>query len=288
MAVLKRLLKEPLLQFLFLGALIFAADALLNDRTAGLNGDHYRIRVTSQHMDAMRTVFRNEHGRLPTDTELQVSLEQWLEEQMLYRQGLALGLEERDVIVRRQLVQKMRFLIEDALPVKEPDEEALQAWLDEHPERYGRGPTVSLQQVFISRGRHGEESESKAVELLERLRQAPESFEALGDKAAVGGIVQDADVERLRRDFGQSFARAVHALPDNEWHGPIRSGLGLHLVRITERAEFAAASLEDVRDRVRNDLRLYQREQANREAMQRLRERFRIEYEVPPNTGAGG
>ena len=245
-------MKAPMLQFLLLGCVIFAADQWFNgDRDA----DSQRILISRQHMDALRAGFQQEHGRLPTDEELSLRLKAWIDEQVLYRQALTLGLEQNDAIVRRQLVQKMRFLLEDAIPVDEPDEQALQSWLDEHPERYGQA-------------------------LLEKLHGQP-------DQPDVNRI-DNVDHARLRRDFGRAFADAVMQLPDGQWQGPLQSGLGLHLVRITDRGDFTPARLADVHDRVGIDLRLHLREQANREAMDRLRRRFRIEYEDAVNSGAGG
>src|SRR6185295_2323909 len=99
--------------------------------------------------------FRAERGRDPDAAELQTRLDRWIDEQVLYREALALGLDRKDVIVRRQLTQKMRFLIEDATMPAEPSTAELQAWLEQHAERYGQPSTVSFQQVFLSRGRHG-------------------------------------------------------------------------------------------------------------------------------------
>lgn len=275
--MIARLLREPLVFFLLLGAVIFAVDAWLNGSRIT---DDSTIRVTRQHLDALRVNFSNEHGRPPADEELHASLRGWLDEQMLYRQALALGLEQNDAIVRRQLVQKMRFLLEDAVPVDEPDEQALEAWLEKHPERYGKAPTVSFDQLFFSRSKYGGDSGDAVLLMLERLRA--------GSDVPGSNRIDNVDHGRLRRDFGNQFADAVMQLPDNEWQGPLRSGLGLHLVRIVDRSDFVPATLAQVRDRVRNDLRLHLREQANQEAMQRLRRRFRIEFEDAANSGTGG
>jgi hypothetical protein len=280
-----RWLQQPLLQFLMLGALIFAADAWLNDRHSSV--DSYRIVVTNHHIDALTAAFKAEKGRLPGDAELQLRLQQWLDEQMLYEQAKSLGLDQRDAIVRRQMIQKMRFLLADAVPIPEPGIEELQTWLDEHADRYGHSPRLSFEQVFLSRGARGDAMGEAVQELILHLQAHPDDFRGKGDAFATGQEIDGFDEAAMRREFGRDFYQRVVALPDNSWQGPVASSLGLHMLRITQRRDFRPAQLSEVRDRLVNDWRVYQREQANAAAMQRLRQRFEVEYEGLDGMGAG-
>ncbi|MBI2383517.1 MAG: peptidyl-prolyl cis-trans isomerase [Gammaproteobacteria bacterium] len=275
-------LREPLARFLLLGLAIFAADRLLTGGDAASRGS--RIVVTASQQDALRAAFLAEHGRAPDAAELRARLDRWLDEEVLYREALALGLDRRDAIVRRQLTQKMRFLIEDGGVPPEPAPAELQAWLDRYPERYGKPRTVSFDQVFLSRGRHGAGLAQAAAQAAVRLGQAPDDFVGLGDPFLVGQVVSQADAGQLRRDFGADFAAALEQAPDGRWSGPLASSFGLHLVRVTARGAFRPARLEEVLERVRQDYRLAQRERRNRAALDRLRARYRIEF----GSGAGG
>lgn len=271
-------LREPLARFLLLGLAIFAVDRLFSGAT-GTDQTPGHIVVTATQQAALAEAFRAEHGRVARADELQARLDRWIDEQVLYREALALGLDRRDVIVQRQLTQKMRFLIEDSMPAAEPSEAELQAWLDQHTEKYGHPSTVSFEQVFLSRGRHGGRLASEAARIRQQLQDDPAGFVGLGDAFLVGQVVTDANTERLRRDFGAGFAESVRPLPQGEWSEPVASSFGLHLVRVTQRGSFRPATLPEVVDRVRVDYRMAQREEENRRALAELRARYRIEIE---------
>jgi hypothetical protein len=279
-ARVRRWLDEPLCRFLLLGLAILAADRLITG-SAGMPGGSQdpRIVVTAGRQAALAEAFRAEHGRAPRPDELQATLDRWIDEQVLYREALALGLDQRDVIVQRQLTQKMRFLIEDATLLPEPTAAELQDWLDRHPGRYGHGARVSFEQVFLSRGRHGERLAAEAERVARQLRTQPGAFVGLGDPFLVGQVVANADAARLRSDFGPGFEEALAQLQPGEWSAPVNSSFGLHLVRVTERRPFEPARLDEVSDRVRLDYQLAQREARNRATLAQLRARYRVEIE---------
>jgi hypothetical protein len=173
----------------------------------------------------------------------------------------------------------MRFLLEDASLPAEPSETDLQAWLNAHPERYGQGPRVSFEQVFISRGRHGDGLQSEAARIARQLERDPQAFVGLGDPFLTGQVVTAADAARLRRDFGAGFETVLVELPSEQWSAPVASPFGLHLVRVTEREPFRPAPLAEVIEQLRRDYTLAQREERNREALAQLRARYRVEFE---------
>ena len=271
-------LREPLARFLLIGIGFLAVDHAVRDRVAVVD-DAPRIIVSASRRDTLAEAFRAEHGRMPRAEELQALLDHWIDEEVLYREAVALGLDRGDTVVQRQLTQKMRFLIEDATLLPAPATAELEEWLARHPERYGRGPLVSFEQVFVSRGRHGERLAAEADRIVAELRSAPDAFVGVGDPFLVGQIVADTDPTRLRRDFGAGFAEALVAAPAGTWFGPVVSAFGLHLVRVTARAPFAPATLAEVAERVRVDLDLARREERNRAAIAELRGRYRVAVE---------
>lgn len=273
----RRWRQEPLLWFLLIGLAILGIDRWRVGPTEA--DDERRIVVSHSRQATLAAAFRDEHGRAPQAAELQAMLDRWIDEQVLYREALALGLDRRDVIVQRQMTQKMRFLIEDETLLPEPAPAELQAWLEAHPERYGRAPTVSFEQVFLSRGRHGERLAQEAARISEQLQREPQAFVGLGDPFLVGQVVTRADDNRLRRDFGPALVEAVARLPTGQWSQPLASAFGLHLVRVIAREPFERAVLSEVADAVRRDWRQAQRETRNAAALSQLRARYRIEFE---------
>lgn len=266
-----RFFRDPLFRFCLIGLAIFVLYAWWQP-PGGDSGDH--IEVSQSRIDAWRGQYRKDHGRLPSAEEQQHQIGLWVDEEVLYRQALRLGLHQNDSIVRRQLIQKMGFVIEGATPLPPPSDAELQAFLDADPERYGHAPAVSLEQVFLSRGRHGSQLQSQAEQTLAQLQQAPDDYVGLGDSFITGQRIAAQNERQLRADFGKSFVEQIRSLPAGQWQGPIESGFGLHLVRITERMPFRAAQLGEVRRQVEVDYRLHRQALARREALDALRREF--------------
>lgn len=276
---LKKLAREPITAFVLIGLAIFAADRLLVSASDGQNNGTSRIVVTATQQAALREAFRAESGREPDTQELQARLDRWIDEQVLYREALALGLDRRDLIVHRQLTQKMRLLLDSSAPLPEPDQAQLQSWLDQHQARYAHPGTVSFQQVFLSRGRHGAKLATEAAKLTTQLAAAPAEFVGLGDAFLTGQVIADANAAQLRRDFGPEFAEQLPQQPEGQWSAALPSGFGLHFVRITARTPGRPAQLHEVAERVRVDLRAAQRDQHSRQALDRLRQQYQVEVE---------
>ena len=276
----RRWWNEPLCRFLLLGGALLAVDHLVGRERFEALEEERQIVVSASRKEALVEAFRAQHSRPPRGAELRALLDRWVDEEVLYREALALGLDRGDTVVQRQLTQKMRFLIEDATTLPEPSPAELEDWLERHAERYGRGPLVSFEQVFLSRGRHGDGLAAEAARVAEQLRRARDAFVGVGDPFLVGQVVTEADPVRLRREFGAGFAEALAGLTSGEWSGPVASAFGLHLVRVTARAPFAAARLADVADRVRLDFDLARREERNRAALAELRERYEVVEDV--------
>lgn len=271
-----RWLREPLLQFLLVGACLLLAQRLFAPTVNSAVGGREIINVSGGQIAALDEGFRKAMGRAPTPAESRDLLERWLDEEAMFREGQKLGIDRTDAIVRRELQQKMRYLMEDLSPVPEPTETDLAGWLAKYPQRYGRPGMISFEQVFFGRVRHGDAAMSEAQTLLNALRMQPDTPTKAGDPFPGGSLWADQDEVALRRNFGGEFAVAVSSLPEGEWSGPVRSSLGLHLVRVTARSAFHPVPLSEVRERVLVDWRVAQRERLNREAVQKLRSRYSV------------
>lgn len=282
MTVLRSMLREPLLQFLLAGAVLLLAQRVLAPSVAGTS-QLQRIDVPEAQLKTLDETFRAAHGRLPDQRERNELAQRWIDEEVLYRQALVLGIDRTDAIVRRELQQKMRFLLEDTTPIAEPTELQLQQWLDQRPQQYGRPSTTSFEQIFFSRSRSDQPIEMRATKALQALTQSGADASKLGDPFP-GSMQWPTQSEAdLKRNFGGEFARALATLPLNVWSGPVRSGLGLHLVRVTARADYAPVKLDEVRHQVQVDYRLARRAEMNRKALDALRAQYDIRIaEVAP------
>lgn len=271
------LLRDPLLQFLAIGALLLLAQSLFSPANHRTQAGLQRIEIPATQSADLERSFREVHGRAPDAAEARELAQRWIDDEVLVREALALGLEKSDPIVRRELQQKLRFLLEDTTPVAEPGEAELQAWLDQHAQQYGHPGRISFDQVFISRAQPQGMDVTQKLQLVDAALIAhPDDFATLGDRLPGGARWSAQSETDLRRSFGEAFARAVAALPVGEWSAPIRSGLGLHRVRVSAREPFRAATLDEVRRIVAIDCRQARRAAANRSALDALRARYVI------------
>lgn len=276
-----RLAREPLVHFLLLGALVYGGARLFAD--AGERhidaGEAQRARLAS--------VYRLQYGTPPTESQLDSLLEQYVRGEVLYREGLALGLDRGDEIVRRRVIQKVEFLNQDA-EADVPDEAQLQAFFRGHADRYRHPADVSFEQRFFSPDLAGEaDARQRAERALRKLARssgvAAANSQPQGDAFADGAVFGSLDRDAITRIFGDSpLADAVFQAPQGVWSGPYRSGLGWHLVRVIRHTPAREATFAEVSSRVAADLRRDVSEQRNEAEYRRLAAKYRIVTEGPP------
>ncbi|HEX5789052.1 MAG TPA: peptidylprolyl isomerase [Woeseiaceae bacterium] len=279
---MRRLLREPLLHFVVLGAVLFALYSLLN-RDALRSPDE--IVVNEDRIAALGSQFERVWQRPPTPEELGGLVDNWVREEMLYREGLALGFETDDPVIRRRVVQKVTFMTE-ALVDEATSETELEHWLAEHPERYRIEPRISFRQVYVDPGRHGDALDAVLEGVRAGLASDPGAADTIaGDTTLLPGSVQDRSRSDVSRTFGEEFTAAVFDLPTAEWSGPIRSGFGLHFVRVAERAPGRQPALADVRADVERDLLAARRDRAQDAFLESLRDRYTVRDTTRDTTG---
>ncbi|NUQ72299.1 MAG: peptidyl-prolyl cis-trans isomerase [Polyangiaceae bacterium] len=269
---LRNWIREPLVHFVFIGAVIFSAHAYLRPPP------RRQITVSADFIAGLRAEHRARTGAPPTAEETQGLIHRYIEEEVLHREALALGLDVGDIILRRRLVQKMQFLLDDEAASVEPSESELQSYLDANAERYRLPAVISFRHVFVSRDRRGEGAIAEAERLLDSLRGGADSG-SLGDPFVQGSAWSRRTAKEIDAVFGAAFAEKAFAAKEGSWSGPIESSYGAHLVWVSERSEGRAPALSEVRARVRDDWRAERREEARKVAMDRLRARYQVVIE---------
>jgi hypothetical protein len=199
----------------------------------------------------------------------------------MYREALALGLDQDDPIVRRRLRQKLEFLFEDLTALEEPDDSELQAYLDANPEAYRQPSRYSFQQVYLNTSQRGPGVESDAKELLTRLRAEDIDAASAGDSLMLKRHFVNETDRDIERALGRQFLDGLVAVPSGSWQGPVVSGFGLHLVYIHERIAGKIPELSATRDQVFRDWSSEQRKETNQKIYQNLRKRYEVTFEDP-------
>ena len=171
---MKRLLREPLVHFLLLGAILFTVYAYAERGHGGVEQSK-QIQLTIDDLSQLVQVFRSQWRRIPTPEELRQLVEEKVREEVLYREALALGLEKDDTIVRRRMAQKMQFLAEDVAAAREPTREELETWYVANRHRFALPPRVSFRHLYFSPDRRGQGVRNDAEKALAKLAGQPES-----------------------------------------------------------------------------------------------------------------
>lgn len=279
-SLFRRLLREPLVHFLFLGAAMFA----LFNLTGGQKSDVGQIVVSAGQVENLVTTFARTWQRPPTQQELKGLIDDYIREEVLYREAVAMGLDRDDTIIRRRLSQKMDFLSDDFATQTEPTDAELRSYLQKHADSYREEPQVSFRQLYINADKRGESASNDARQLLLRVSTANSSdknLESLGDSIMIPHEFNLTSKSEIARIFGEDFAQQLVQLKPGKWSGPVRSGYGLHLVFILEMHQGGLPEFTRVRDVVRRDLLDARRRETREKLYQSLLAHYSVKIEFP-------
>jgi len=277
---MKRLLREPLVHFLLLGAGLFGAYAVLNRNQPAAPNE---ILVSAGQIETLAATFSKVWQRPPTAQELKGQIDQYVKEEMLSREAIALGLDKNDTVIRRRLQQKMEFIAEDFAAASDPTEAELADYLAKHPDQYAEEPRFTFRQVFLSSDTRGDRLRADANQLLADLKKRGKNADIpeLGDSTLLPLDLVNASQRSVVSQFGSEFTSALAELKPGEWSGPILSGYGLHLVFVSQRTESRLPALDEVREQVKRELTNERRQAANRKFLDELLKKYQVVIEWP-------
>ena len=277
---MKRLLKEPLLHFLLLGAAIFALYALVSKGSGAQPG---KVLITQGQVESLAVGFARTWKRPPTEDELASLVRDRVREEVYYREAMALGLDKDDTVVRRRLRQKMEFVSDDLIAQAEPNDDDLNAFLLAHADRFSVERRFTFRQVYLNPDKRRTTLAADAAQLLARLRQSGDKADvsALGDVFLLEHDFSLMPASEVARQFGVQFATRLGVLSLGQWQGPVESGYGVHLVMISERSEGRLPALADVREAVRREWANARRQEGNEKFFQQLLKRYVVTIEQP-------
>ena len=277
---MKRLLREPLFHFLLAGIALF----LLYDVIRGGESDAPReIVITEARVEALAENFATVWMRPPTPQEIKGLVDDYVAEEIFYREGVAMGLDQDDTVIRRRLRQKMEFIAEDAATAIEPSDEQLQAYLAQHAAKFVSPTEVTFVQVYLNTERRGDSARADAEKLLAELQagRGPGNPVDAGDPTLLPARMQAASPQAIANAFGNDFATAIEEAPVGQWSGPLQSGFGLHLVRVDERVAGALPAFEEIRPIVLREWQSEQRTESNERFLDGLRAKYEVRIEGP-------
>jgi peptidyl-prolyl cis-trans isomerase C len=276
--------REPLLHFLLAGAAIFAVTALWPDgdaRTITVDRQQLTEYLLARARISDRGQFEAYYQSLAPEARTAL-LRSVAEDEALYREGLAIGLDKADPLIRQRMIQQMRELLGDEAAVgQELTDAALQDYYVRHQDKYRRDDTASFAHVFLADGR---DARQRARRVLQRLRDAgtpPAEATAHGERFLYETFHRDVGVADVATKFGAEFARALFDMAPGSWQGPLRSGHGWHLVYVTERVPGHVPTMEELDQRLREDALEERRAAAAQAALEQMLGEYRIVTELP-------
>lgn len=245
---MQKLFSEPLIHFTLIGvALFFLYQGISPDGETDRS-----VVVTEGTVALLSQQFSAVWMRPPTAAEIRGLVDTHIKEEILYREGVAMGLDRNDKIIQRRVLQKLEVLSEETSALSPPTDAELDDYLDNNAARYATAPILDLQQVMFDPARHGVELEAVFNEALKNLNTGVDPA-TVGDSSLLPRGALAVSLDRVAREFGRDFADAIVLLPAGSWQGPVHSGFGVHIVRIDNLIEERAATLADVRATVERD-----------------------------------
>lgn len=272
---LRRLAADPLVHFLLLGVLVMA----LTEGLAPDPGSARQIHLSHDSVEAIAVGLGGEGAAPVSSQALREAVAQRIDEEVLYREALALGLDTGDLVVRRRLAQKMGTVLESLEEVRAPSPEALASWYEANADRYRTATRHSVTHLFVpARGAGDKEARDRIGAMLQTVQANPPGAQAiaLGEPFPEGNVITGATARRLSLLFGQSAADQVRKAQAGRWSAPIRSIHGWHLFWPEPTAPGKVPALAAVQSRVLAD---YLAEARNLGRQRALEER-RASYEI--------
>ena len=264
-----------MLHFVIVGAVLFAGYELI------IGGELKPSATDPVHIGEgeirwLKETFANQWQRPPTEDELRGLVAGFLEEELFAREAEALGLDQNDTIVRRRLAQKLTFLVDDTSRIVEPADEELRRFYGANAKRFRSEARITFTQLFFNpQKRQHAESDARAA-LVSISATGSDDALATGDSILLENEFHAVDEQTVSNVFGADFARAIFLLKPGSWDGPVKSGYGVHLVRLTDLRPATLRPFEEVRLKILEEWRHQQEIEAKGAYLGKLREKYGV------------
>lgn len=260
---------------------MFGAYQWFSDNEAEILPEEDRIEISENDIRQIAAAWLAQ-GRLPlTKDQLQSLIDQKIAEEVLFREGLALGLDRDDEIIKRRIAQKMDFLAADVAALQEPDKAELEAWFSKNSDRFAIPPRASFRHLYFSPDKRGAAARAEAEAALQTIAdKGGGSVDVLADPFMLRSYYKDSTPSQMLKEFGPGFATALFKLEPGGWRGPVRSGYGWHLVWIDKMEAPRIPAFEEVEADVRSAWIDARYQEIKRAALEEMRSRYTVV--VPP------
>lgn len=285
---IRDLLREPLLHFLAIGAILFGSYTYFNRGRVGIEPSK-QIVLSLDDLRIMEAYYESQWHRPPTPQEFQAMVEDKVREEVLYREGLAMGLDKDDTIVKRRMAQKMQFLAEDVAGAHEPSTSELKSWFEKNDGKFALPSRYSFRHLYFSPDKRGHSAQEDAAKVLTRIAGQPENSPlaaSAGDSFMFQDYYGDRTPSAIAKEFGPQFAVAIEKLKPGSWQGPLESGYGWHLVFVDTVIPGRIPAFEEIESDVKTAWLGEQKTAAWQKAYAEMRSKYTVMLPAPPSEAA--
>jgi hypothetical protein len=256
-------LKYKVLIFFVIGICLYLVD------TAMSADEDKNIFVSDQEILSLISAWRSQVGRDPTDDELARIINNLIDEEILYREALLLGLDQEDTIIKRRLAQKISFLKEESIP-EIPTTEELNQYYKNNKENYYIEPSFTFTHYYFSENNNSLERSQQALKALQ------DNSKVKSDPFYLGKTFANESLRNINTNFGESFSKELITADLNVWNGPFESTYGHHIVYINSVNPGYIPEIEEVLRQVEVDFLQIKREQAVKGFLKNIRSEYTI------------
>ncbi|MCV2361001.1 peptidyl-prolyl cis-trans isomerase [Paucibacter sp. TC2R-5] len=280
-----RWLREPLLHFMLLGGLLYAASRVFAPSDADA-----QIQIDAARVERLARLYQLQTGTAPTIAQRERLIADFVRDEVLYREARKLGLDEGDEMVRRRLVQKMEFLQSNIANLEVPSEAQLRAFHREHAAQFTEPARLSFTHVYFSADGRSPGAARDAAAAALAAHMASGADMARGDRAPVASHFDKVGRDEVQQTFGQRpIVDALMQAQPGQWVGPVESGYGWHLVRVTERENPVSISFEQAKAAVTEAWQREAGQQAERSRLAALMRQYTVirkdqSVSIPPSS----
>ena len=227
------------------------------------------IFISDQEILSLISAWKSQVGRDPTDDELARIINNLIDEEILYREALLLGLDQEDTIIKRRLAQKISFLKEESIP-EIPTTKELNEYYENNKEKYYIEPSFTFTHYYFSENNNSLERSHQALKALQ------DNNKVKSDPFYLGKTFANEPLRNINTNFGESFSKELITADLAVWNGPFESTYGHHIVYINSVNPGYIPEIEEVLRQVEVDFLQIKREQAVKGFLNNIRSEYTI------------
>ena len=255
--ILNRAVRQPVIQFMGLGLLMFLVNTYILQADSADAEDEFKVSLTAGEVKSMEEVWLSKWQRAPTELEMEGMINQRVEEAILFREAVKIGLDQNDDIIRQRLAQKLEFLSGDLVKPDSATAREVQDYFELNVKNYTTPENITLTQLFVNPNSYGAALTEEVAARLAKLHGMDPSSPGVGnygDQFTLQTYFPDRPQLELAKLFGSEFASGVFELATDEWIGPVNSQYGVHLVYVSHKNPAVVPEFETVKELVIEDL----------------------------------